>query len=131
MVYGFDEDRRDANLQFKRHSTHGFIKDLASCCYVICGGGHTLISESLYYGKPAISFPVVNAFEQFLNAHYLEQLGYGVCVTSMDPDSQIIPRFEDRLPEFQAAIGGGRFLGNPEIFRLFECFVRDKQLCPR
>ncbi len=31
MVYGFDTDRRDGNLHFKKTSESGFLDDLASC----------------------------------------------------------------------------------------------------
>ena len=44
---------------------------------MVGSAGQTLISEALYYGKPLIVFPIKQAFEQFLNAFYVEKLGYG------------------------------------------------------
>jgi len=128
LVYGFDQDRTDGNLRFKKHSEEGFLDDLASCRYVICGGGHSLISEALFYCKPVISFPVKNAFEQFLNAFYVGHLGYGRYFTGLRPSPEIIPAFEAGLEDFRRHIQGGRFCGNTEIFALVARFIQEGKL---
>ncbi|MDP3181878.1 MAG: glycosyltransferase family protein [Desulfobaccales bacterium] len=128
LVYGFDRDHTAGNLRFKKNSEPGFLDDLASCRYVICGGGHSLISEALFYGKPVISFPVKNAFEQFLNAFYVGHLGYGRYFTGLRPPPEIIPAFEARLDDFRNNIRGGRFCGNPEIFALVQQFIQERKL---
>jgi uncharacterized protein (TIGR00661 family) len=130
MVYGFDAARTDGNLCFKKYSEDGFLQDLSSCAYVICGGGHSLISEALFFGKPVMSLPIVNAFEQFLNAHYLEKLGYGRMVTGLTPQFNIIASFEARLDQFKGNIAESSFYGNNEIFSFLDCFVREKALIP-
>ncbi len=128
VVYGFDTEGSDGNLIFKKNSETGFLDDLSSCRYVVCGGSHTLISEALYYGKPVISFPIQGAFEQFLNAWYLERLGYGSYFTGLKPRPEIIPAFEAGLADFRQNVGGKNFCGNPEIFALVEQFLREKRL---
>ena len=128
MVYGFDTTGADGNLRFQKTSETGFLDDLASCRYVVCGGSHTLISEALYYGKPVISFPIQGAFEQFLNAFYLERLGYGRYFTGLNPDPLIIPAFEAQLEDFRRNLGQETFCGNPEIFALVDQFIREKKL---
>jgi uncharacterized protein (TIGR00661 family) len=128
MVYGFDATGTDGNLQFKKNSETGFLDDLSACRYVVCGGSHTLISEALYYGKPVISFPIQGAFEQTLNAIYLERLGYGRQINGLNPDPGLIPGFEAKLEEFGANIARETFCGNPEIFALVEQFIREKRL---
>lgn len=128
MVYGFNADRIEGNLHFKKTSESGFLDDLSSCRYVVCGGSHTLISEALYYGKPVISFPIKGAFEQFLNAFYLERLGYGQYFTGFNPRPEIIPDFEAGLADFRRNVGQENFCGNPEIFALVEQFIREKRL---
>jgi len=95
---------------------------------VVCGGSHTLISEALHYGKPVISFPIKNAFEQYLNALYLERLGYGRYFTGLRPRPEIIPDFEARLEDFRANIRPVSFNGNPEIYALVDQFIRQKGL---
>ncbi len=127
-VYGFDSEGRDGNLHFKKNSETGFLDDLSTCRYVVCGGSHTLISEALYYGKPVIAFPIQGAFEQFLNGWYLERLGYGRYFTGLSPQPEIIPAFEAGLDDFRRTIGQKNFCGNPEIFALVEQFLREKRL---
>ncbi len=124
MVYGFDQDYRDDNLYFQRFSEDKMLSDLASCSYVICGGGHTLISEALYLGKPVMSFPVIGMFEQFLNASYVEKLGYGHCHTGLRPQPDIIESFESRLEHFQDNIAKASFCGNTEVFEILERFIK-------
>ena len=127
-VYGFDRQGVDGNLHFKQNSETGFLDDLSSCRYVVCGGSHTLISEALYFGKPVLSFPIQGAFEQFLNAFYLERLGYGQYFTGFDPHPKIIPAFEAKLMEYRRNLSQENFCGNPEIFALVEQFIRTKKL---
>ncbi len=128
LVYGFDRDHTAGNLRFKKNSEEGFLDDLASCRYVICGGGHSLISEALFLGKPVISFPVKNAFEQFLNAFYVGRLGYGQYFTALRPPPEIIPAFEARLDDFRNRIRQGHFCGNQDIFALVQQFIRERKL---
>ncbi len=128
MVYGFDEERIEGNLHFKKNSETGFLDDLSSCRYVVCGGSHTLMSEALFYGKPVISFPIKNAFEQYLNALYIERLGYGCAFTGFNPRPEIIPAFEAQLENYCGNIGSGRFCGNEEIYGRVEQFIREKKL---
>ncbi|MBW1992585.1 MAG: hypothetical protein JRI59_10865 [Deltaproteobacteria bacterium] len=124
FVYGFGAQPAQGNLFFKETSEEGFLEDLASCCYVVCGGSHSLISEALFLGKPVLAFPIRNAFEQFLNAFYLERLGYGLYHADHRPGSELLRRFESRLEDFRAQVAAGRFLGNPEIFSLLKAFIR-------
>jgi uncharacterized protein (TIGR00661 family) len=128
MVYGVDAAGTDGNLKFKKNSEPGFLDDLSSCRYVVCGGSMTLLSEALHYGKPVISFPIKGAFEQFINAFYLQRLGYGRYFTRFHPNPEIIPAFEARLEDFRRNIRQENFYGNPEIFARVEEFIRDKRL---
>ncbi len=77
IIYGVAEGGLDGNLFFKRPSQTEFLKDLGKCKAVIATAGLSLISEALYLGKPYLAIPVEGQFEQILNAHYLEKLGYG------------------------------------------------------
>ena len=129
IVYGVPKVGREGNLLYKKKSEEGFLDDLASCAYVVCGGGHSMISEALYYGKPVISFPIKGAFEQFLNALYIERLGYGRGITDIPYlDPEMIPPFEARLEEFRNRISQVNFCGNGEVFRQVEFFVGQGKL---
>ncbi|HMG89664.1 MAG TPA: MJ1255/VC2487 family glycosyltransferase [Chryseolinea sp.] len=76
-VYGFNKDERDGNVTFKTFSEQGFVDDLASAAAVMANGGFSFISEAVYMKKPILSFPLKNQFEQFMNAAYIQKLGYG------------------------------------------------------
>lgn len=123
-VYGFQDNFRSGNLHFKGRNEDEFLKDLASCSYVVCGGGHTLMSESLFLGKPIISFPLVNLVEQHLNAFYLDRLGYGRCLPTLSPRAVEVPAFESRLDHYRERISEVNFCGNAEIFSLLDRFIR-------
>jgi uncharacterized protein (TIGR00661 family) len=77
IVYGFDEDKIDGNIIFKKASQDGFLKDLSNCEGVIANAGFSLMSEALYLGKPYLAIPVKGQFEQVINGYYLEKFGYG------------------------------------------------------
>jgi uncharacterized protein (TIGR00661 family) len=128
MVYGFDEAGQQGNLTFKKKSETGFLEDLAGCSYLICGGSHTLLSEALYLGKPVLSFPITGAFEQFLNAFYLDRLGYGRKLENQEPSPDIFPAFEARLEQMQKTISQGSFCGNQLIYDLISHFIAHRTL---
>jgi uncharacterized protein (TIGR00661 family) len=127
IVYGYGEEKRDGNLRFKKRSDEGFLDDLASCRYLICGGGHTVVGEALFYGKPVLAFPG-HYFEQYLSASYVERLGYGTFATRARPNGGIIPSFEARLDAFRSNIRGGRFCGTEEAVELVSRFIRYKEI---
>lgn len=76
-VYGFNKNLVNKNIIFKTFSEDGFVSDLASAKAVIANGGFSFISEAVYLKKPIYSFPLQDQFEQFVNASYIEKLGYG------------------------------------------------------
>lgn len=127
-IYGYKVDRVDKNLTFRGYSEEGLLADLSSCAYVVCGGSHNLISESLYYGKPVMSFPVGGAVEQHINALYLEKLGYGrrQDMARLGPD--MLHDFEAGLSDRRAAIQAANFRGNELVFGLVEDFAQTGRL---
>jgi uncharacterized protein (TIGR00661 family) len=122
VVYGYDRQGSDGNLEFKRTSDEEFLDDLASCSYLICGGGHTVVSEALHYGKPVLCFPG-HFFEQKLNAYYVDRLGYGLQVKDY-PSPGLLTGFEARLEDFRQNIPLNSFCGNEEVFACLEGFFR-------
>lgn len=77
IVYGFDCDKKEGNIIFKKASQKGFLDDLRQAEGVVANAGFTLMTESLYFHKPMLTVPVAGQFEQVLNAYYLEKLGFG------------------------------------------------------
>ena len=128
IVYGSHKDDRDGNLEFKKNSENGFLDDLAGSCYVVCGGGHTLISEALYLQKPLIVFPIRSAFEQFLNAHYVSQLGYGLGMTGLHAPPDTAAKFETNVENYRNAVAQENFCGNSDIYQVLDGFITNRQL---
>lgn len=108
IIYGFDIDREDGNLKFRRNSPEGFLEDLATCAYAISNGGHNVISEALYYKKPLLCFPVLLFYEQLLNAHLWAEAGYGAWYEADARAAAGVDRFEAELPRFQARVAARR-----------------------
>ena len=87
FVYGFNKDESHGNVTLKKFSETEFIKDLASAKAVIANGGYSFISEALYLKKPICSFPIKGQFEQYVNAAYIEKLGYGKYISEITSDN--------------------------------------------
>jgi uncharacterized protein (TIGR00661 family) len=115
VIYGFGERPARKNLVFKAPSDHGFLEDLATCRYAIVNGGHNVISEALYLGKPVLAFPIANAYEQFFNCHFLAQLSYGSYSLASDPSPRLLEEFASNVDTYEKAIGNGNFFGNAEV----------------
>ncbi|MEM3127244.1 MAG: glycosyltransferase family protein, partial [Candidatus Woesearchaeota archaeon] len=77
IIYGFNIDKKEANLNFRAFDNKQFYKDLANCKAIITNGGFTLITEAIYLKKPILSIPIKKQFEQMTNALYVEKLGFG------------------------------------------------------
>jgi len=77
VAYGFGIEGQQGNIQFKKPSLDGFLRDLAGAKAVIANAGFSLVSEALHLGKPYLAIPVKHQFEQTFNAYYVDKLGYG------------------------------------------------------
>ncbi|CAM2059100.1 conserved hypothetical protein [Desulfovibrionales bacterium] len=125
FIYGYGQDYRDGHLQFRKFSEQQLLDDLSSCAYVICGGGHTLMTEALYYGKPILSLPLNTAIEQYLNAFYLQKLGYGQYMDIFSLYPGLIDEFEARLEDYRKNVRCVDFCGNYAAFSLVNGFIRN------
>jgi len=114
IVYGFNEERQEQNLIFKKASQEGFLKDLASCQGIVANTGFTLISEALYLGKPYLAWPAKNQFEQTFNAYYIGKLGYGKFMER--PDQEKIESFLFNLDLYKKNIQKYQKEDNSKIF---------------
>jgi uncharacterized protein (TIGR00661 family) len=113
-VYGMNQDRKEGNVVFKPFSEAGFISDLSKAKAVIANGGFSLISEAVYLKKPVYSFPIRNQFEQWMNAAYIERMGYGRHFESLGADN--LKAFLYDLPDFEQALSGYVQEGNRILF---------------
>lgn len=115
--YGTETEHRRGNLLFKPYSDEGILQDLAGCAYAVVNGGHNLICEALYFGKPVLCFPIARLFEQFINAWHVRALGYGGFSTEPQPRRETFEEFEARLDEYRANIAAkpGGFDGTERV----------------
>ncbi len=129
-LYGMGGGTDRGHVSFRDFDEQSFVDDLASCAYVICGGGHTLISEALHLGKPVLSIPVRGAFEQFLNAFYVERCGYGAraSAASFSPDG--VAAFEAQLDRYRQRIRANNFCGNAAAFAVIDGFIAGRRQSP-
>jgi uncharacterized protein (TIGR00661 family) len=114
VAYGFGIEGQEGNLQFKKPSLDGFLRDLAGAKAVIANAGFSLVSEALHLGKPYLAIPVKNQFEQTFNAYYVDKLGYGAWWEDVGKE-QIesflfnLPYYSDNLRSYPRA-GNGAIL---------------------
>ncbi len=121
-VYGFNKSEDHGNVLLKPFSEAGFVADLASAKAVIANGGFSLISECVYLHKPVCSIPIQNQFEQFVNASYIEKLGYGRHFSEFHPDS--LKSFLYDLPRFEKNLEGYKQEGNKVLFKKLDEAIR-------
>ena len=121
LVYGMNKDEQDKNITFKSFSEAGFINDLASAKAVITNGGFSFISEAVYLKKPVYSFPINKQFEQWMNAAYIDKLGYGKHCNSLNAIDlgdflSNFTKYEKNLKQYQQD-------GNHVLFEALEDYM--------
>jgi uncharacterized protein (TIGR00661 family) len=77
VLFGSKKDYVSKNIKFIKMGTSGMYKYIADAKAFITNGGHTAISEAIYYKTPIYSIPIKKQFEQITNANYLEKMGFG------------------------------------------------------
>lgn len=120
-VYGMNLDEADGNVIFKPFSETGFINDLASAKAVIANGGFSFISEAVYLKKPVYSFPIHHQFEQWMNAAYIDKLGYGRHFNNLSADQ--LKAFIYDLPSFEKKLSSYSQNGNEVLFKALDLLL--------
>lgn len=121
IVYGFNIDKVEKNLIFKKASQSGFLRDLSACKGVLANAGFTLITEALYLHKPYLAIPVKGQFEQILNAYYLDRLGYGKYYDELD--KQKIELFLKNINKYARNLKKYKKDDNSKIFKKIDELV--------
>ena len=101
VIFGYNVDKIDGNLEYRKTKPN-LYKEIAECKAVITNGGHTLITEAIYFKKPIYSIPIKHQFEQLTNAHYLDLLEYGeshkkIEVSTLKSFIKNIPYYKEKL----------------------------------
>ncbi len=128
-VFGYqDYEGQEGNVIFKKKSEDAFLELLEGASYVIQGGGHTLMTESLYLGKPILTLPIMAMVEQRFNALYIEKLRFGMQANMLHLHKKSLQNFEENLTCFRQNISEHTFCGNDLVFSLVDNFIRTGQL---
>ena len=114
IIYGFNLDKTEDNLIFRKFNEDIFYEDFRTAKAVITNGGFTLISEAIYLKKPIYSIPALGNFEQILNGYYVEKLSYGEYHEEMNTDSII--QFLNKLDIYQKKLNTLKKTDNSAIF---------------
>ncbi len=123
IIYGFGKRSQQKNLIFKEFSNQGFVEDLASCRYAITNGGHNVVSEALFLHKPVFSFPIKNAYEQYINSYFLKEAGFGSYSISHEPNYQDLLKFESEIDIYTKNIQRHNFFGNKIVVSKIRRFI--------
>lgn len=123
IIYGYNRDDTHAGLQYKTFSREGFLEDLASSKAVIATAGFTLLTESLYLGKPYLALPMKGQFEQVLNGIMLELAGYGKTLYKLSRDG--IASFLYSLPDYSGRLRQYSYPGNRAITEKLDALLAD------
>ncbi len=118
VIYGFNIEKEDGNLHFRKFNENQFFKDFESCKAVVSNGGFTLISESIYLKKPIFCIPVKKQPEQTVNAMYIEKLGYGEFHESLTKEN--IEMFLNELNRYRESLNSFKHNGNQEILKALD-----------
>ena len=122
IVYGYDKNEQNANLQFKTNSYDGFISDLSGSKAVIANAGFSLISEALVLGKPYLALPIQGQFEQVLNALELEKMGYGKIFEPLE--IKTIEDFIAGLPAYRQRLKNYHHCNNDKLFNKIDELIK-------
>ena len=116
-VYGYRRELEapvtEGNLTYHPFSEQGFVDHLASARAVVSNGGFSLMSEAVYLKKPFLAIPIASQFEQVMNGHYLEALGYGFTMDRLDEATlrhflAHLESYREKVSTYEQAEGNGR-----------------------
>jgi len=118
LVYGFNRDEDDGRVIYRSFDETRFVRDLASCRAVYINGGYTTMGEALYLGKPILSAPIGNHFEQILNGIYVEKMGFGKLLEENSLEG--LKEFLGNIDKYSAVLGKLTQDGNSALYEALE-----------
>ena len=118
IVYGFNEEKIDSNLTFRKFNEDKIYEDMKNAKAVIANGGFTFISEAIYLKKPIYSIPTIGNFEQVLNGFYVDKLGYGELHKEIDIST--LKSFLSKLEKYQKTLKNTKTTDNQGIIKEVE-----------
>jgi uncharacterized protein (TIGR00661 family) len=132
-VFAYEErEGTDGNINYFPRADERFIEEVGGATWVLTNGGYTLMSEALYLGKPVFSLPVAWQFEQWLNARYLHDLGYGLMCDDLRDFKMKMKEFLGQLGQYCENIARENFFGNEQALeRILQFLPEAKPVVPQ
>ncbi len=115
VIYGFNKDKKDKNITFRKFNDTIYYRDFSQCKAIIAGGGLTTITEAIYLKKPILSIPIKGQFEQVFNARTIEGKGFGMEIEEADKDK--IDEFLKNLEKYKKNLEKYKGMSNEEILK--------------
>ncbi|MBL7764502.1 MAG: hypothetical protein JNJ58_00275 [Chitinophagaceae bacterium] len=122
IIYGLNIEEEYENCQFRKFSEAGFIHDLTTAKAVMANGGYSFLSEAIYLHKPVYSVPIPNQFEQFVNASYIDQLGYGMKADQFEINH--VTRFLKQIPLYRNNLKSYQQDGNQLLYQHLDQYLK-------
>jgi uncharacterized protein (TIGR00661 family) len=130
FAYENADEGEDGNVSYYPRSDVRFIEEVGTASWVLTNGGYTLMSEALFLGKPVFSLPVAWQFEQWLNARYLQDLGYGLMCDDLRDFPVMMQKFMGQLEVCRQNISRQNFCGNEAVLAHILKFLPAGQPAP-
>ncbi len=118
IVYGFNKEKIEDNLTFRKFNEDKIYDDMSNAKAVLTNGGFTLISEAIYLKKPIYTIPASKNFEQILNGYYVDKLGYGEMHKKINVST--LESFLNKLNKYQKNLEKVKNNDNKSIIRELE-----------
>lgn len=122
-IYGLGLHPSRGNLRFFEIDAFRFVEDLATGCALVSTAGNQLVGEALFFGKPVLALPEEGNFEQYINAHFLQESGGGMFLEMNDIDSEKVLRFLSELDDYRSHIDRARLFGNPHALAVINRYL--------
>ncbi|MDR2966593.1 MAG: glycosyltransferase [Methanobacteriaceae archaeon] len=122
IVYGFNKEKIDGNLTFRKFNEDKIYDDLRNAKAIVTNGGFTLISEAIYLKKPIYTIPANGNFEQLLNAFYVDKLAYGEMHKNIDKST--LKNFLKKLKKYQKSLFNTEKTDNQGIIKELEKSIK-------
>lgn len=102
IVYGYDQDSKEGNVETKKFSNDNFIPDLLNAKAVFSHGGISMLSESAVLKKPSYTFTGKSFFERYYNGAIVADQDWGE--VHEKPNEKTLQGFIDKIPQYAESL---------------------------
>jgi uncharacterized protein (TIGR00661 family) len=127
-IYGLGKHPSYHNLRFFEIDLFRFVEDLATCRALVSTAGNQLVGESLFLGKPVLAMPEKGNYEQFINAHFLQESNSGMAIEMDRFTPDIVRKFMDNLEFYKTHIDRDQQYGNPKALSIINRYLPETSM---